>query len=995
MPSTLPLILIALLVFCTALAVSGQAVAPQKVLGRYRQYCWNDERGLPANTVNAILRTRDGYLWIGTSEGLARFDGVRFTSFDQAAMGSQSFAGVSALLEDRAGNLWIGTLGAGLVRYANGRFTVFSEGLVGDFIRALVEDHAGNLWVGTDNAGLKRFRDGRVVQTYLPNSPAGNRIWAILEDAEGTVWLGTSDGLARISNGDLRLYASQNPMARYEVRSLVADSAGAIWIGTARHGILRFWKGRIEQLSKEGLTSARVMSVHVASDGAVWMGPFGRGIVRWKDGVLASHSVSDGFPDNDVAAIYQDPEGSIWIGTYNDGLCQLKEAPFDVYTSKDGLADDVARSIVETPEGALWFLTSKGITQFENGRLATFGEQSGQEGGSFMELAIDQEGTAWIGTRASLLRFRNGRFEANKAEPFSHGVMALLSDHSGNLWVANAHGELCRYSGGKCTMYSARDGLANGDIKGLYEDKQGNIWIATLGGISRFADGHFATWTTKDGLASNLALGFFEDPQGGMWIATQGGGLCRFKNGHFATVTSRNGLYDNLAFYMIDDHLGNLWMGSNRGIYRASLKELNECADGRRHWVTSISYGVGDGMLTRECNGGTACRTRDGRLWFPTSKGVVAVNPVISSGEPPRVILEKVAVDGQAVRTLSPVLVRPGQIDLDFAYTGISWNRPQEVIFKYQLAGLDRDWIAAGKSREAHYSRLPPGTYTFRVIAQNGAGVWNMEGQSVQVIVQAPFYRTGWFQALTVVLFSSLLWAAWKWRVSQLERAQFVQQAFARQLIASQESERKRIAAELHDSLGQRLVLIKNLALIFLQKDSTNGATRNEVTDISSEASLAMAEMREISYNLRPYQLDRIGLTKAVEAVIRKTSDAVSMEFTSEIAEIDNFLPKDHEISFYRILQESLSNIVKHSHATQVHIVVTRDEQCIRLTIRDNGEGFVPEAVRPTPGSGGFGLIGISERAQLIGGTSRIESAPGRGTTVSIEVDLKKVPHAS
>ena len=388
-----------------------------------------------------------------------------------------------------------------------------------------------------------------------------------------------------------------------------------------------------------------------------------------------------------------------------------------------------------------------------------------------MELAIDQEGTAWIGTRASLLRFRNGRFRAGNGESFSHGVMALLVDRSGKLWVANAHGELCHCSGGKCTMYSARDGLAKGDIKGLYEDSRGSIWIATLGGISRFDHGHFATWTTKDGLASNLALGFFEDPQGGMWIATQGGGLCRFKNGHFATITARNGLYDNLAFYMIADHLGNLWMGSNRGIYRASLKELNDCADGRRHWVTSVSYGVGDGMLTRECNAGTACRTRDGRLWFPTSKGVVAVNPVISSGEAPRVILEKVAIDGQAVPISSPVLVQPGQIDLDLAYTGISWNRPQEVVFKYQLAGLDRDWIDAGKSREAHYSRLPPGTYTFRVIAQNGAGVWNMEGQSVQVIVQAPFYRTGWFQALVASAWSLNCTASKMGKVLESERS--------------------------------------------------------------------------------------------------------------------------------------------------------------------------------------------------------------------------------
>jgi signal transduction histidine kinase len=544
-------------------------------------------------------------------------------------------------------------------------------------------------------------------------------------------------------------------------------------------------------------------------------------------------------------------------------------------------------------------------------------------------------------------------------------------------------------------VYSARDGLANGSIKSLFEDKAGNIWIATLGGVSRFSNGQFATWTTKDGLASNLALGFFEDPQGGMWIATQGGGLCRFKNGNFATVTTRNGLYDNLAFYMLADHLGNLWMGSNRGIYRVSLKELDDCADGRTNWVTSISYGVADGMLSRECSGGRACRTRDGKLWFPTAKGVVAVNPEIGSGERPQVIIEKAIIDGQALPISSPIRVEPGQVNLDFEYTGISWGRPQEVGFKFQLAGLDRDWVDAGTSRAAHYSRLPPGRYSFHVIAQNGEGIWNTEGQSIRVIVLAPFYRTPWFQALTAALLASLLWVAWRWRVSQFERSRAVQQAFSRQLIASQESERKRIAAELHDSLGQRLVLIKNLALIFLKSVSSKGTPTNEVEEISSEASLALGEIREISYNLRPYQLDRIGLTKAVQALIRKASAAANIEFTAEIAEIDNLLPKDQEINFYRILQESINNVGRHSQATQVHIVIGHKAERVLLTIRDNGKGFAPEAVRPAAGSGGFGLVGISERAQLIGGTSRIESTPGHGTTVSIEVDLKKVPHAS
>ena len=276
-------------------------------------------------------------------------------------------------------------------------------------------------------------------------------------------------------------------------------------------------------------------------------------------------------------------------------------------------------------------------------------------------------------------------------------------------------------------------------------------------------------------------------------------------------------------------------------------------------------------------------------------------------------------------------------------------------------------------------------------MADNGYGVWNMEGQSLSVIVLPPFYRTWWFVTLASLAVTGLIGLVWRHRVSRLHRAHAAQQAFSRQLIASQESERKRIAAELHDSLGQRLVIIKNLALILLNRPTPDGS-REQIDEISAEASQALGEVKEISYNLRPHQLDRLGLTKAVKALVTKAASASPVAFTSEIDDIDGVFPQEAEINFYRVAQESVNNVIKHSAATEARVTVRRDDGRIVLTVRDNGRGFVPEMIQLDPLAGGFGLVGISERATLLGGHATIQSAPGRGTTIDISIDLRHVP---
>jgi signal transduction histidine kinase len=356
---------------------------------------------------------------------------------------------------------------------------------------------------------------------------------------------------------------------------------------------------------------------------------------------------------------------------------------------------------------------------------------------------------------------------------------------------------------------------------------------------------------------------------------------------------------------------------------------------------------------------------------------------------PPLAILESCMIDRKLVPTARAILMKPGQLDLEFQYTALSLVDSERILFRYRLAGLDENWVDARKRRTAYYSHVPPGRYTFQVQAAYDDRAWSNSSVHLAVTVLPPFYRTWWFETIGFLVAVSAIYFAWRRRISQLEEARDVQQAFSRQLIASQEKERKRIAAELHDGLGQHLVVIKSLALISLNTSGL-GAGNGHSEEISAEASQALSQVREIAYNLRPYQLDRIGLTKAVEAVVTKASAATGIAFESEIDRIDDVFPKEWEINFYRIVQESVNNLIKHSQATQASVTVRRTTDELQLVVRDNGNGFTP--VEATGGSarGGFGLIGIAERARLLLGTAKVQSAPGQGTTIIIEIPLER-----
>ena len=980
------------------LPADAQDLSSRKVFGRYQQYVWQDHHGLPENNVNAITRTRDGYLWLATFEGVARFDGVRFTVFDHNNTPALKSNQIMALFEDRAGDLWLGTNGGGLIHRSGDGFRLYSgsDGLTRNFARCLAEDNEGRLWIGTEGGGLNCFRNGHFEACTTKQGLPGNFVHALASDPGGGMWIGTEGGLAHFKNGRFTIYTVKDGLPANSVKALCLDHTGVLWVGT-EGGLSRFANGRFVG-SVLGPGQTTVLALYEDRDFQLWVGTHGGGLALLKQGAFSYYRMADGLPGDNVLSIYQDSQGDVWIGT-DGGLCQLRVGRFAVYGTQDGLPNNMATAVYQDHGGSLWVGTADGLARFKDGQIRRYTKTDGFPANDINSITEDKPGNLWVESDGRLVRFRNNRFTLQPIEngqAVSRAVRTLFGDREGNLWIGTRGSGLNRFRDGRFTLFTKRDGLADDDIMSFYQDRTGSLWVGTLGGgMSRYQDGHFLSWTARDGLASNYVLSFYEDRRGSLWIGTGDGGLSRFRDGKFVNISVKDGLYDDLAFQILsdtEDDSGSLWMSCNKGIYRVSWQELDDFAEGRRKSVTSVVYGEADGMLSRECNGAEPAgwKTRDGRLWFPTMKGVVAIDPRQRDPRPPRVAIEQVTVDRAAMPATQSLEMKPGQESVEIQYTALRSSRPQLVRFRYRLDGLDDEWIEAGTRRTAYYSHLPPGQFTFHVMADSGEGVWSRDDASFSVTVEPPFYQTWWFRTFLAVGILGALILAYQYRIRQWKRSQQAREMFAQQLIASQESERKRIAAELHDSLGQRLLIMKSLALLQLKALSRNGTKAEHLEEISEEASRALGEVREISYALRPYQLDRLGLTKAVEAVVRTAASVSEAAFTTDIENIDDLFPEESRINVYRIVQEGLNNIIKHANATEASVTIRHTAGGVRLSIRDNGQGFSPASGAQANG-GGFGLTGIAERVQLLGGKTAVHSTPGKGSEISIEFDLAAI----
>ena len=969
---------------------------------------WTVNDGLPQNSVYAIHQTRDGYLWMATLDGLARFDGVRFTLFNKSNTPGITSNRFISLYEGPDGNLWIGTENGVVTRYHSGAFTTYTteHGLSNNPVWGITGDEEGSVWilsgrqvlrwdsqvfrpvtgdglvlnfslVQRDGRGgfwgkvgggdLAHFSRGRLSTVHLPGLPAPSIFSraAVAEDGQGTVWVASSAGLASIRDGKLvKLYTRGDGLPSYDLYFISGPEL------------------KIACLDRNN--DLQILSQDSPDAKGPWVKRF---VIRRPPDTLG----------REFYGFYEDREGNLWIATYKNGIFRAQRQAIKVYAKADGLVDTNVYPIYEDRAGAIWAGTwSASVSRFKDGVWSNHSLKIGGAGGLVTALYEDRDGSLWVASYGSgfngLLRYREGRFTDTLDMPFFKAgvISAIHQGRDGALWFGGEW-KLIRYQGGVATSFTRQDGLAGNYVKVMIEDAAGDLWIGTDGGLSHWQDGRFITYTESQGLPSDNVWSLYEDRDGVLWIGTYDGGLGRFKDGHFTRYTTREGLFDNGVFQILEDARGYFWMSSNRGIYRVSRQELNELAEGRRGAITSVAFGKDDGLVNITCNGGRSpagIKASDGRLWFPTQDGVAVIDPEalpINQQQPP-VVIESVKLGRAPVASDHPVEVAPGQEDLEIEYTALSFINSERLQFRYKLEGLNQDWVNAGTRRTAYYSHMPPGEYTFRVMAANSDGVWNEQDQRLRIRVLPPFYRTWWFLALAALTVASLIWFGYQYRVTQLKRAQAAQQAFSRQLIESQEQERKRIAAELHDSLGQNLLIVKNRAQLGQLAAQDAPELLEQFEWIVSSATQSIEEVREIAQNLRPYHLDRLGLTKALEVMLEKVAATTRMRFVSELVPLDDLFSKEEAITLYRVVQESLNNIVKHAEASEVCVSVERLTDSVTLTIEDNGRGFslLEAAARPS----GFGLAGMAERVRMLGGEWRIDSQAGQGTRMTIRLAL-------
>lgn len=975
---------------------------------QYRFDSWTTDNGLPQNSVYSIVQTADGYIWLTTLDGLVRFDGVRFTVFNKSNWKNLPSNRFIKLFAEADNTLWICTEESGLVRYRNGEFQTFTtaDGLPSNNLREVLKDTDGSLLIFTEN-GIARFRDNRFsierkqdfrdYKIYI--TPSGTR-WEMdknglratnrnggetrydlpfdtqnisadrtfnyfyyvemLEDSGGALWFSAAGNLYKLKDGATTVLTINDGMPPSLVRRLAQDRQGDIWFGTEKDGACRLAENRFVCFDAEkGLSSNKITDIFSDREGTLWITTNEKGFNRVSKQIVTSLSTAAGLFDKNVFPILEDSNGAVWLGSFS-ALSNFKDGKITNYTRRDGLLYEIVQSLFEDRDGRLWIGSLGGVERLENGIFTDFTERLGASIGDvdFWDIHQDRGGAFWFATNKGLIK----------------------------------------YDGAAATRLTTENGLPGNDVKAILETREGKLWFGTYDGLAELKDGKFVSFSENEGLTGNHVRAIYEDVDGTLWIGTYDSGLSRFKNGKFTNYTIENGLYSNGVFQILEDGRGNFWMSSNQGIYRVSRGQLNDFADGKRQTITSTVFGKSDGMLNTEANGGrqpAGIKARDGKLWFPTQDGAAIIDPeaVAFNPLPPPVVIESVKIDDieqSKIQNLkSEIQLTPSQHNLEIHYTGLSFIKPEQMQFRYRLEGLDEDWTNAGVRREAFYPYLPPGKYTFRVIAANSDSVWNEQGAWIEIVVQPPFYRTAWFIALTILSLTVIGFALYKRRVSELKRKQAAQEEFSRRLINAHEAERSRVAAELHDSIGQSLAMIKNRAVFGAETTNDLTAAREQFDSITSQTTQAISEVREISYNLRPYLLERLGLTKAIKSLVNKIEEVHLLKIEARIDDIDHLFASEAEMSVYRIVQESLNNAAKHAETERAMLTIEKTSDFVLIKIEDFGRGFDKFAhPKNDADMGGFGLLGITERVRMLGGTLDIQTEIDKGTKLTIQIHV-------
>lgn len=738
------------------------ALDPTKAVTQYVLDVWQRENGLPQNAVYAITQTRDGYLWLGTPAGLARFDGVGFTVFSRANTPGLLHNDVRALLEDSSGDLWIGTYGGGVSRLHKGTFSpVASAAIIGhDLVRAFYEDKDGRVWIGTQGGGVAVWQNGKFTRYTTRDGLAHDLVKTIQGDRAGNIWIGTfGGGLSRFTDGKFSTISKKQGLAGDIVFGIAEDIDGSIWVATYDGGLSHLQDGKIRNYRiADGLADNRLNAVQVDRDGSLWIGTYGGGLQRLRAGKFSTLSMADGLGDNLVFVLYEDRLGQIWAGTLSGGVSRLRDGAVTSYTAKEGFAGDLTFSVYGDGKGTLWAAAEGGgLNYFRDGKWSSTTTRDGLSSNNVVAVLGDRKGRIWAGTfGAGLNVLEHGRIRTlHTKDGLAHEIIySLFEDRAGDLWIGTGGGGLNVHRNGKFITYTTRDGLLDAGIRAITQSADGSIWVGSSGGLNRIRNGKFTGYTKKDGLPGNTVFSLLADPDGTIWIGTRGDGLARLREGKFTSYRATDGLIDETIFSIIDDGRGNLWFNSSKGLFVVARTDLDQFAEGKRTRISGMLFDRSDGMKTSNGSGGAQPSSwydqNNGHLWFPTARGVARIGTWDHGSDVAhaQVRIERLLVNDRTITAGEAGRLPPHSRNLEFHYTALQTASPEKIAFRYRIDGLDEDWIEAGTRRVAYYSSIPPGSHTFRVMAADRKGNWPSQATVLQFGIRPAFYETKWFVGL-------------------------------------------------------------------------------------------------------------------------------------------------------------------------------------------------------------------------------------------------------
>jgi ligand-binding sensor domain-containing protein/signal transduction histidine kinase len=968
---------------------------------QYVATSWDNDSGLPQNSVQAMVQTRDGYLWVGTQFGLARFDGVHFTVYDTNNVPELKGRNISALVESADGSLWIGTFDAGLTRYKDGKFRHYGavDGMPNEYIKMMCETSDGTVWIAT-LGGLFRFENETFSSFGSSAEFSGSyTVRTMMEDHLGNLWIGTAVSLVCcLDSRILATYTSKDGLPITSLRGLAEDSQGDIWVG-GTGGLARLHDGKFTNYNKKhGLTDNNATALFSDSHGNLWAGGYG-GLNRLAGNTFTTEKTPDGMAYDMINVIIEDREGNVWIGA-KDGLYRLTLKQFFTYTQQQGLSHNNVISTMQDKSGTIWVGTwGGGLNQFKDGKFKVF-SKAGMPTELVLGLMEDRSGNIWFGTDfdAGIFRLRTNQFTH-----FGHhdglaapAVRLAFEESDGTFWVGTSGG-LYFCKDGDFKHFTKVPGLAGQVVRDICEGRDNSLWIATDNGLARMKEKKIQNFTTSDGLSSNYIITLYQDRENVLWIGTRGGGLNCYRDGKFSSFTTKDGLFNNDVFSILEDDFGYFWLTCRRGIFRVRKHDLIDYEKGLIPTIMSASFGKADGMASTECHSiakPSAFKAIDGKLWFATAKGLVMTDPTLgvrANTNVPPIVVEECFVNKRPVEFNHSLLhLPPSHGELEFHYTALSLSAAEKNMFRYKLEGFDTEWNDVGPRRVAYYSNIDPGTYTFRVIGCNNDGVWNTQGASMSFVIEPYFWQRWWFAAaiacFTVFSIGGVARAVTSKRLRRKVERLEQQHAI--------EKERMRIAKDMHDEIGAKLTKISFLSEVTKRNLNNPLEAAQQIDNVSNSAREVLQALDEIVWAVNPKNdtLDSFAtyLCRYVSEFFANTSVLAELEIPSTVPA--RFLSTEVRHNLVLAIKETLNNVLKHASAENIHVELSLSGAELKIVIKDDGRGF--DSVKLTQLNRtervGNGLANIHHRLEQAGGTSKIESWPGKGTQATFIVQVKE-----